>query len=144
MCIRDRGYTALGGLAAVLISVAPVQEAWAVGGVNMIICLGIIIGMVFSIRYVLKKIQKSKKRNYIIAAIIIFGLILLRVIAGPATEHIEAVDPARTGFLGGLGMPILFSWIVGAFFAAGLAYICLLYTSPSPRDLSTSRMPSSA
>ena len=34
------GYTALGGLAAVLISVAPVQEAWAVGGVNMIICLG--------------------------------------------------------------------------------------------------------
>ena len=23
-------------------------------------------------------------------------------------------------------------------------YICLLYTSPSPRDLSTSRMPSSA
>ena len=27
---------------------------------------------------------------------------------------------------------------------AGLGQICLLYTSPSPRDLSTSRMPSSA
>ena len=27
---------------------------------------------------------------------------------------------------------------------ANLADICLLYTSPSPRDLSTSRMPSSA
>ena len=26
----------------------------------------------------------------------------------------------------------------------GLHHICLLYTSPSPRDLSTSRMPSSA
>ena len=26
----------------------------------------------------------------------------------------------------------------------GLNYVCLLYTSPSPRDLSTSRMPSSA
>ncbi len=115
------GYTALGGLAAVLVSVAPVQEAWAVGGLDMIICLGIIIVMVFSIRYVLKKIEKSKKRNYIIAAIIIVGLILLRVIAGPATEHIEAVNPAKTGFLGGLGMPILFSWIVGAFFAGGLA-----------------------
>ena len=25
-----------------------------------------------------------------------------------------------------------------------LSYCCLLYTSPSPRDLSTSRMPSSA
>ena len=28
--------------------------------------------------------------------------------------------------------------------AARIAKICLLYTSPSPRDLSTSRMPSSA
>ena len=28
--------------------------------------------------------------------------------------------------------------------AVGLRKICLLYTSPSPRDLSTSRMPSSA
>ena len=26
----------------------------------------------------------------------------------------------------------------------GVTYTCLLYTSPSPRDLSTSRMPSSA
>ncbi len=117
------GYTALGGLAAVLVSVAPVGEAWQAGGISIIICLFIIIGMVFSIRYVLKKIQKSKKRNYLIAAIIIFGLILLRVISGPAMEHIEAVDPAKTGFLGGLGMPILFSWIIGGFFAAGAAYI---------------------
>ena len=28
--------------------------------------------------------------------------------------------------------------------AAVLVIVCLLYTSPSPRDLSTSRMPSSA
>ena len=28
--------------------------------------------------------------------------------------------------------------------AWGINYVCLLYTSPSPRDLSTSRMPSSA
>ena len=27
---------------------------------------------------------------------------------------------------------------------SGLVFLCLLYTSPSPRDLSTSRMPSSA
>ena len=26
----------------------------------------------------------------------------------------------------------------------GITWVCLLYTSPSPRDLSTSRMPSSA
>ena len=29
-------------------------------------------------------------------------------------------------------------------FQETLSYFCLLYTSPSPRDLSTSRMPSSA
>ena len=70
------GYTALGGLAVVLVSVAPVPEAWRAGGLNMMASLAIIIGMVFSIRYILKKIQKSKKRNYLIAAIIFFGLIL--------------------------------------------------------------------
>ena len=32
----------------------------------------------------------------------------------------------------------------GAFIVPGLIMLCLLYTSPSPRDLSTSRMPSSA
>ena len=117
------GYTALGGLAVVLVSVAPVPEAWKAGGFNMIVCIGIIVGMIFSIRYSLKKIQKSKKRNYLIAAIIIIGLILLRLISGPAIESIEAVEPAKTGFLGGLGMPVLFSWIVGGLLAGGLAYI---------------------
>ena len=53
------GYTALGGLAVVLVSVAPVGEAWRVGGLNMMICLGVIVGMVFSIRFTLKKIAKS-------------------------------------------------------------------------------------
>ena len=117
------GYTALGGLAVVLVSVAPVPEAWRVGGLNMLTCLGIIIGMIFSVRYVLKKITKSKKRNYLIAAIILIGLILLKLISAPAIENIESVDPAKTGFLGGLGLPVLFSWIVGGLFAAGLAYI---------------------
>ena len=32
------GYAALGGLAAVLISVDPVKEAWAAGGFNILLC----------------------------------------------------------------------------------------------------------
>ena len=117
------GYTALGGLAVVLVSVAPVEEAWRLGGLNMMICIGIFVAMIYSIRYVLKKIDKSKKRNYLIASIIIIGLLLLRIISTPAIESIESVEPAKTGYLGGLGMPVLFSWIVGAFFAGGLAYV---------------------
>ena len=117
------GYTALGGLAAVLVSVPPVDEAWKAGGLQMFICLLIIAFMFFGIRFILKKYQKSKRRNYIIAFVIIGGLILLRLISGPATHLIEAVNPATTGFLGGMGLPIIFSWIVGAFFAGALAYI---------------------
>ena len=117
------GYTALGGLAVVLVSVAPVPEAWGAGGINMLACLGLIILMILSVRYILKNIQKSNKRNYYVAGVIIIGLILIKIISGPAIEQIEAIDPAKTGFLGGLGMPVLFSWIVGGLFAAGLAFI---------------------
>ena len=117
------GYTALGGLAAVLVSVPPVTEAWQVGGLNMILCVFIIVLIVFSIRFILRKFGKSNNRNYGIAFVIIAGLILLRLISSPAIESIEAVSPATTGFLGGLGFPIIFSWIVGAFFAGALAFI---------------------
>merc|ERR1711991_632966 len=105
------GYTALGGLAAVLISVAPVQEAWQAGGLNLILCLWLIIVMIFAIRFLLKNYKKSSLRNYGITGIVIVGLIILRITATPGIEAIEAIDPAKTGFLGGLGLPIVFSWI---------------------------------
>ena len=117
------GYTALGGLAAVLISVNPVQEAWSAGGSNILFSLFLIIGMVLAVRYVLKKYNKSKLRTYIIATIIISGIILVRFVSEPGIEAIEEVNPAKTGFLGGFGLPIIFSWIVGAIFAGGLAFI---------------------
>ena len=117
------GYTALGGLAAVLISVDPVQEAWSAGGFDILMCLWLIIAMIFVIRFILKNFAKSKLRTYGIAAIIIAGIIIIRVTAEPGIEAIEAVNPAKTGFLGGFGLPIVFSWIVGAFFAGGLAFI---------------------
>ena len=117
------GFTALGGLAAVLVSVPPVREAWQVGGLSMLFCLVIIVLIVFGVRYVLKNFKNSKRKNIYVASIIVVGLIILRIISGPAIDSIEAVEPAKTGFLGGLGLPIIFSWIAGAFFAAGLAYI---------------------
>ena len=117
------GYTALGGLAAVLISVDPVQEAWRAGGFDILMALWLIVVMVLVIRFILKRFEKSKIRTYSIAAIIISGILLIRFSAEPGIEAIEAVDPAKTGFLGGFGLPIVFSWIVGALFAGGLAFI---------------------
>ena len=117
------GYTALGGLAAVLISVDPVQEAWRAGGLNIVVCLWLIVVMIFAIRFVLKNFEKSKIRTYGIAAIIIVGIVIIRITSESSIEAIESVNPATTGFLGGLGLPIVFSWIVGALFAAGLAFV---------------------
>ena len=117
------GYTALGGLAVVLVSVAPVPEAWSAGGINMLLSLFLIIGIVFSVKFILKKFRDKKYKNYLIALSIILGVILIRIVSSPGIEAIESVDPAKTGFLGGLGLPVLFSWIVGGLLAAGLAFI---------------------
>ena len=117
------GYTALGGLAAVLISVDPVQDAWSVGGSDILISLLIIVGMILAIRFVLKRFEKSKIRTYFLGGIIVIGIVIVRIVAEPGIEAIESVEPAKTGFLGGLGLPIVFSWIVGALFAGGLAFV---------------------
>ena len=117
------GYTALGGLAVVLISVAPVPEAWNAGGLSLLVCLFLIIIMVISIKFVTSKYKYSKNKTLIISAIIVIGLFLVKIISSPAIESIESIDPAKTGFLGGLGMPVLFSWIIGGLFAAGVAFI---------------------
>jgi len=117
------GYTALGGLAVVLVSVSPVPEAWSVGGINILLSLAIIISLVILTKFFLKKYKSNKYKNYFIALLIFIGIILIRVVASPGIEAIESVNPAKTGFLGGLGMPVLFSWIVGGLFAAGLAFI---------------------
>ena len=58
------GYTALGGLAAVLISVDPIQEAWRAGGFDILMCLWLIIVIVLVIRFIVKNFQKSKLRSY--------------------------------------------------------------------------------
>jgi branched-chain amino acid transport system permease protein len=117
------GYTALGGLAAVLISVDPVQEAWRAGGFDILMCLWLIIVMILVVRFILKNYEKSKIRTYSIIGIIVGGIIAIRVTAAPGIEGIEATNPASTGFLGGFGLPIIFSWVVGAIFAGGLAFV---------------------
>ena len=95
------GYAALGGLAAVLISVEPVQEAWVAGGFSILMSLWLIVAMVLAIRFVLKNFEKSKIRTYGIATIIIAGIIIIRVTSETSIEAIENVNPATTGFLGG-------------------------------------------
>jgi len=117
------GFTALGGLAAVLVSYSPVGEAWRVGGLGMAISLFLLISIIMIIYFINKLIPKKPKKYWIIAFIIIVGIIVINLFYKPAVIAIEAVNPAMTGFLGGMGLPIIFSWIVGGLFAAGVAFV---------------------
>lgn len=118
------GFTALGGLAAILISVAPVPAAWDAGGARAM--LGLLAGLATIAGGILlwKKLPVSRiARIWLTALLAVFGYGLMRLILDPAVDAIEAVQPAMTGFLGGFGLPIMFSWVVGGIFAAIVAWV---------------------
>jgi len=117
------GFTALGGLAAVLVSYSPVGEAWRVGGIGMIVSLFLLIITIVAVFFLNRVFRNSSYKYWIIGLTIIIGLILINLFFRPAVQAIENVNPAVTGFLGGLGLPIIFSWIVGGLFAAGVAFV---------------------
>lgn len=117
------GFAALGGLAVLLISMPPVKEAWAAGGIRVLFAL-----ITFSITVALTlKVHKQLKgqRFYGLAlfGLLMIGIVISRFILDPGVAAIEAVNPASTGYLGGLGLPVVLAWLVGGFFAAGAAWL---------------------
>ena len=117
------GFAALGGLAAVVVSFPPVPQAWAVGGPRAV--LGLATGVLAVGLAILtwKKMPGSRRfRGWSAAAVALAGIVAMRLVIDPAVEAIEAVEPAKTGFLGGLGLPIMLSWIAGGALAALAAW----------------------
>jgi branched-chain amino acid transport system permease protein len=115
--------TAIGGLTAVLVSYTPIMKAWSAGGTSLIAAfLSLLVTIVLGI-LVWKKVSKGTVRTWTLIAVVLAGYVLVRIYFNEASIAIEAVDPAKTGFLGGLGLPIIFSWIAGGFAAAGLAWL---------------------
>ena len=117
------GFLAMGGLAAVLVSYPPITEAWKAGGTGIGISFVLLIILITVVVYINKIVKKKTNRYIINALIIFFGILIIRHFYLNATSSIEDVNPAIEGFLGGLGLPIIFSWIVGGFFAAGVAFV---------------------
>ena len=117
------GFLAMGGLAAVIVSYPPITDAWKAGGTGIGISFILLIILVVTVIYINKVILRKTNRYLINSLVIIFGLIIIRHFYLNATANIEDVNPAIEGFLGGLGLPIIFSWIVGGFFAAGVAFV---------------------
>ena len=122
--VGTMGFAALGGLAAMLVSVPPVAGAWQAGGA------GIFGGLVAALVTVVAGVSTwrrtthlGRRRYWLTGIVVLVGYIIMRAVIDPAVEAIEAVDVATAGFLGGLGMPIIFSWIVGGIFAAGAAWV---------------------
>jgi len=62
-------------------------------------------------------------RNTSIILIIIAAILGINNFYGPSIDIIESINPAKTGFLGGLGLPIVFSWIIAAFVAGLVAWV---------------------
>ena len=117
------GFAALGGIAAVLVSKAPVPGAWAAGGVNLIFAAVLGVATIAAVVLLRRRLPKGKLRLAAIAAVIVLGFFAARYFYAPAVAAIEAVNPAKHGYLGGLGMPVIFSWVVGGLFAAGAAWV---------------------
>ena len=117
------GFVALGGLAPVLVSTAPVTDVWTAGGVYRLIA-GLILGIaVMALAVVVNGRTKGYVRTLAMLAVLVGGFFLYRAIIDPAITVIETNNPATYGNIGGLGLPALVSWPVGALMAAGAAWV---------------------
>ena len=118
MNVGIMGFAALGGVSVVLIAQQPVTEAVDAGGIKMLIAL--IMGAATITAGIL--LNRRGVNKWLIAAIVVTGYLFTRYYFSEAADIIEKVDPAITGYLGGFGFPIAFSWIVGGVIAAGAAW----------------------
>ncbi|MGP9791461.1 branched-chain amino acid ABC transporter permease [Roseinatronobacter sp. NSM] len=117
------GFTAVGGLAVVLVAQPPVPEAWAAGGLGILLGLMLGVATILAAIAVYKRMTPGKLRGAAIAGVLAVGYLLTSYVFGPAKSAVQAVNPASEGYLGGLNMPVILAWPVGAVFAAGVAWL---------------------
>ena len=112
------GFAALGGVSVVLISQQPVTEALDAGGIKMLFALA--LGAATIAAGVL--LNRRGVNKWLISLIVVIGYLFTRFYFSEASKLIEKVDPAITGYLGGFGLPVALSWVVGGLAAAGAAW----------------------
>ena len=117
------GFVALGGLAAVLVSMPPTTEAWTAGGRGVVVGLLLGAGTIAGAVQVRKRMAPGRVRTLALLAVLLVGFFVFRAVFDPAVEAVEQVSPAATGYLGGLGLPVLIAWPVGGLLAAGAAWL---------------------
>ncbi len=115
------GFIALGALGPVLVSTAPVQGAFAAGGLRVILALAVGLGTLVLAAQAWRRIAGPLRVVAMIAALVA-GFAAYRWLFDPAVMAIEANNAASAGNIGGLGWPVLLSWPVGAALAAAAAW----------------------
>ncbi|PID62309.1 MAG: branched-chain amino acid ABC transporter permease [Gammaproteobacteria bacterium] len=116
------GFAALGGVAAVLVSVPPVPGAWSAGGFGIVSSLLALMALVGALVFLRRALPPGAVRTLLTLILLVGGLWLIRGIYLPAVSAIEGHESSKSGFLGGLGLPIILSWLVGGLFAAAAAW----------------------
>ena len=117
------GFAALGGVAALLTSKPPVPTAWAVGGFGILTTAFVATLVIAVVLVAARKLQPGWFKTAAMVVLVFGGYLLIRSVYDPAVNAIEADNPAKSGYLGGLGLPIIFSWAIGGVFAAGVAWL---------------------
>jgi branched-chain amino acid transport system permease protein len=112
------GFAALGGVSVVLISQQPVAAAIDAGGLKMFFAL--IMGVVTIASGIL--LNRRGVNRWLITSIVVVGYIVTRYYFSEASGLIEKVNPGLEGYMGGLGLPVMLSWLVGGIAAAGAAW----------------------
>ncbi|RWR52394.1 branched-chain amino acid ABC transporter permease [Sinirhodobacter ferrireducens] len=115
------GFIALGGLGPVLVSMKPTPGAFSAGGWGILIAFAIALVTIMAAVWLNRHLTRMK--GLAILAVLIAGFFLYRAVFDPAVAAIQAINPASAGYLGGLGLPTLLSWPLGALLAAGAAWV---------------------
>ena len=118
------GFAAIGGLCGVLISMPPTLEVWKDGtAVILIILFSFLISGIL-VKNFLKKFIYNKYLKILLSIIIIlFSLYLIKSIFIPSINIIENTNSAKTGYIGGLNLPIIFSWPIAGLFCGVIAFL---------------------
>ena len=117
------GFVALGGLAAVLVAMPASPGAFAAGGPRLVLALGVGALVVALAVLAWRHLARGATRALAVLVTLVAGFVAYRALFDPAVAAIEAVNPASTGYLGGLGWPVLLAWPVGGVFAAAAAWL---------------------
>jgi len=115
------GFTALGGLAAVLVAMPPVPEAWNAGGPRILAGLDLGAGVIIAAMLAWRRLP-GRVAGWATAAILVAGFFAYRAVFDPGVAAVESVNASLQGYMGGLGLPVLVAWPVGGLLAAGAAW----------------------